>query len=174
VINRPLDRELWVRGTHAQGEAIEFSHTLGPDLASLHPCKVYDESGEMFQGVGKYCIEFGPGQAAGKLVWTRPVSITNNPGPSLSPDLTVDDQGTVHIVWAQDSSPSQMQSVYYASKPVGQAWSVPSLLRWFQYGGNEPRIASDGFGTLYVCWYEFGMLLVSGVQTSRVRQLVKP
>lgn len=62
--DRPLDWPLQVVGNYSQGTQIEFTHTLGPDPESLHPCLVYDQSGKVLKGVGKYCTDLGQGTAS--------------------------------------------------------------------------------------------------------------
>ena len=65
--DRPLDWTTVITGSHSQGETITFTHTLGPDAASLQPCKVYDQSGQTMKGVGKYCADFGQGTASADM-----------------------------------------------------------------------------------------------------------
>ncbi|MGB5051468.1 MAG: CARDB domain-containing protein [Caldilineaceae bacterium] len=62
--DRPLDWPLQVAGNYSQGTAYDFTHTLGPDPATLHPCTVYDQSGKVLKGVGKYCTDLGQGTAS--------------------------------------------------------------------------------------------------------------
>jgi len=62
--DRPLDWPLQVAGNYSQGAQVDFTHALGPDAASLHPCAVYDQSGNVLKGVGKYCTELGQGTAS--------------------------------------------------------------------------------------------------------------
>ena len=53
VVDRPLDVEVWVPGSHNTGEWITFTHSLGPQPADLHPVKVYDEDSLTLLGFGK-------------------------------------------------------------------------------------------------------------------------
>lgn len=62
--SRPLDWPLHVAGNYSQGAQYDFAHSLGPDPATLHPCTVYDQSGKVLKGVGKYCTELGQGTAS--------------------------------------------------------------------------------------------------------------
>lgn len=62
--DRPLDWPLQVAGNYGQGAQYDFTHSLGPDPASLHPCTVYDQSGKVLKGVGKYCTDLGQGTAS--------------------------------------------------------------------------------------------------------------
>jgi hypothetical protein len=57
--DRPLDVPVVITGDHDQGEAYDFTHELGPNAESIHPCKVYDQNGATLKGVGKNCSDFG-------------------------------------------------------------------------------------------------------------------
>ncbi|MFN8494293.1 MAG: PKD domain-containing protein [Caldilineaceae bacterium] len=50
---RPLDITVAVTGTHAQGEWINFSHSLGPDPQSLQPLRLYSQNYDTLYGKGK-------------------------------------------------------------------------------------------------------------------------
>ncbi len=62
--DRPLDWMQVVVGPKNQGDTVTFAHTIGPDPATINPCKVYDQSGTTLKGVGKYCRDFGTGLAS--------------------------------------------------------------------------------------------------------------
>lgn len=62
--DRPLDWPLSINGNYSQGAPYDFDHALGPDAATLQPCLVYDQSGKVLKGVGKYCTELGAGTAS--------------------------------------------------------------------------------------------------------------
>lgn len=62
--DRPLDVPVFVPGNRSQGDPYDFTHTLGPDSATIQPCMVYDQGGSVLKGVGKYCGDFGQGTAS--------------------------------------------------------------------------------------------------------------
>ncbi len=66
VVDRPLDVEVWVVGDHSQGDWITYTHALGPDAASLHPVKVYDNN-SVLQGVGAVATDFSEGTASADM-----------------------------------------------------------------------------------------------------------
>ncbi|MBP7962824.1 MAG: hypothetical protein KBG20_18450 [Caldilineaceae bacterium] len=66
VEDRPLDVEVWVDGSHSQGEWITYTHSLGPDAGSLHPVKVYDTN-SVLQGVGSIATDFSEGTASAEM-----------------------------------------------------------------------------------------------------------
>ncbi len=68
--DRPLDWATVIPGDHNQGEQIDFTHTLGPDPVSIHPCLVYDQGGSTLKGVGKYCSDFGSGTVSSQIFGT--------------------------------------------------------------------------------------------------------
>ena len=61
--DRPLDWTEVVTGNYSQGEEYTFTHTIGPDPVSIHPCQAYNLSGTELKGVGKYCSEFDSGNS---------------------------------------------------------------------------------------------------------------
>ena len=69
-----------------QGDWVEFTHTLGPDPASLHPVKVWSQDYASLKGVGKYATDFGQGTASYDMFGDGPdgpltiaVDTTDNP-----------------------------------------------------------------------------------------------
>ena len=60
---RPLDVDVTVTGNQSQGTWWTYTHTLGPDPASLHPIKVYSQDYATFWGMGKYATDFAVGTA---------------------------------------------------------------------------------------------------------------
>ena len=48
--DRPLDVPVVITGNHNQGEQYNFTHTLGPNADSIHPCKLYDQNGSTVKG----------------------------------------------------------------------------------------------------------------------------
>lgn len=60
---RPLDVDVTVTGNQSQGTWWTYTHTLGPDPASLHPVKVYNDTYTTLWGVGKYATDFSAGTA---------------------------------------------------------------------------------------------------------------
>jgi len=80
-------------------------------------------------------------------VWQPPVNISNTAGTSSAPDLVVDNDNALHVVWT-DSSP---YAYLYVNKPEGGSWSSPTTV--FSTGVSFPRamsIAADGSNTLHV------------------------
>lgn len=60
VLLRPLDVPVTVTGSHSQGEWVDFTHSLGPDAASLQPVKVYSSDYVTLLGIGKYNLADTP------------------------------------------------------------------------------------------------------------------
>ncbi len=84
------------------------------------------------------------------------VNISNNPGvaPSgdMGPAITVDNRGSLHVVWA-DNTPGA-DSILYAYKPRGGDWSVPICISDNPPADN-PRITVDASDNLHVVWNRY-------------------
>jgi len=68
--DRPLDWTTIVPSAFAQGQATNFTHSLGPNPATLHPCLIFDQSGTTLKGVGKYCSDFRSGTVSADIFGT--------------------------------------------------------------------------------------------------------
>ncbi len=59
---------------------------------------------------------------------------------TFDPDVAVDDDGTVHLVWLDD--PTGRQDLYYTAKPPGGTWRSPRVLA-SRVGYHTPSLALD-------------------------------
>jgi hypothetical protein len=67
-LQRPLDWLATFTGAGTVGQKLTYSHTLGPDPATLHPVRVYSESYTPPPwGVGNYATDFLAGTAPGDM-----------------------------------------------------------------------------------------------------------
>lgn len=84
-IERPLDVSVTVNGPKRAGDVIEFSHSLGPDAATLHPVKIFNEDYTVLKGVGQYATSFGQGTASYTMFGDGlDGDMVIGPGPSFS------------------------------------------------------------------------------------------
>lgn len=67
TVLRPLDWTATISGTYSAGEWVTFTHTLGPDPATLHPIRVFSEGYGELLGVGRYATDFSEGTAPGDM-----------------------------------------------------------------------------------------------------------
>lgn len=82
VSNHPLDKMVRVYGTVPQYNTVDFTHNIAPDTASIEPCKIYDENGQVLKGVGKACADFASGVSTAQMFGDGadgPLNITANP-----------------------------------------------------------------------------------------------
>jgi len=76
--------------------------------------------------------------------WTPPQNISHTSGTSSSPDIAVASDGTVHIVWT-DNTPGT-PTIYYSDLSSGGP--IPSAT------GTAPHIALDANGNPHVVWQD--------------------
>jgi TolB protein len=82
-------------------------------------------------------------------VWSSPYNISNTPGDSQEPQLTVDSGGVVHVVW-QDAS-----GVYYARRESLGTWSGAQKIANTSSPSPYPRLGVDGQGVVHVVWNNY-------------------
>jgi Neuraminidase (sialidase) len=88
--------------------------------------------------------------------------LTWNSGSSTSPDITIDSNNHIHVVW-DDSTPAVYQGnyeiFYKQSTDGGTNWSAPKRLTWnLGPGWNpswDPAIAQDNNNSIHVVWEDF-------------------
>ncbi|MBN1483550.1 MAG: hypothetical protein JXA37_02410 [Chloroflexia bacterium] len=68
----------------------------------------------------------------------------------VNPDVALDSQGNVHAVWAGDNGPPYR--IFYATKPVGGAWSAPTNLTSGLGNSIYATIAIDRQDRVWVVW----------------------
>jgi hypothetical protein len=85
-------------------------------------------------------------------VWTEPVNISQTSSPSWFPDLAVDSQGNVHVMWCETTDVEEGEygeQVYY-SMWDGQTWSTPNDIVPPSPDIVRNAIATDAFGNLHL------------------------
>jgi len=119
----------------------------------------------------------GAGQAADRVVWSEPVTVS--PGPDgWFPDIAADDRGRVHVVW-QGSFPDvaaavalptggesgqlsakDVSALYYAHSD-GRSWSRPRDIALIAPEGHALRssLAVDGADRLHLIYKGLGRLV---------------
>jgi hypothetical protein len=92
------------------------------------------------------------GASAQTGVWTEPVNISQTSGMSWFPDLAVDSQGNVHVIWCQTTGVEEGEygeQVYY-SMWDGQTWSTPNDIVPPSADIVRNAITTDAFGNLHL------------------------
>lgn len=83
----------------------------------------------------------------GGINFAPAIDIANDATNSLSPDIAVDSQGIVHVVW-YDNTPGSPR-IYYTNRN-GQGWRSPiAISETYSY---FPEITADGQGCIHVTW----------------------
>jgi len=92
------------------------------------------------------------GASAQTGVWTEPVNISQTSSPSWFPDLAVDSQGNVHVIWCETTDVEEGEygeQVFY-SMWDGQTWSTPNDIVPPSPDIVRNAITTDAFGNLHL------------------------
>jgi hypothetical protein len=84
--------------------------------------------------------------------WSEPINISHTPDGSWFPDLVVDSQGNVHVVWCETVVPetgSYRESVYYTGQD-GEEWRKPNDIVPVSPDIIRNALAIDKLGNLYM------------------------
>jgi hypothetical protein len=93
------------------------------------------------------------GVAAEGTGWSARQNISNNSGNSQYPDIAVDSQGTVYVVWQDDTVGGS--GLLYSTLSAGDGnWSTPQSISGTSSISASPRIAVDQQGSLHVVWQD--------------------
>jgi len=102
----------------------------------------------VFLAAGLFC--FAPGvladwSAAKRLTWTS--------GGSELPDVAVDSNDTIHVVW-DDSSPGNEEIYYRKSEDGGTTWTPAKRLTWTSGNSERPAMAMDTNNRIHIVYYD--------------------
>jgi hypothetical protein len=92
--------------------------------------------------------------------WSTPLDISNLPTGSAKPQVLIDKQDYIHVVWEAGRGGSYGQLVdptqvmYAASYDGGNTWTSPIELNTLDGSGKNIAIGLDGEGTLIVVWWD--------------------
>lgn len=78
--------------------------------------------------------------------------LTWNSGVSVNPDIALDSNGDIHVVW-QDFSPGNAEIFYQKSTDGGTSWSSKRLT-WNSSSSEFPDISVDSLGDIHVVWQD--------------------
>jgi hypothetical protein len=81
--------------------------------------------------------------------WTAPEGVFRVPSDEFNPDVAVDGEGQVSVVWEQHDGDRSF--IYYARR-VGGRWSAPEALTDGTPPAHYPAIAITSSGIVYVVW----------------------
>lgn len=85
-------------------------------------------------------------------IWSTPVEVSIGVN-GQNPDLAVDGNGVVHVVWHGDYD----LSIYYTRRATNGNWSAPTQISLTSgYNTSYPKIAVENSGVVHVVWREYG------------------
>jgi len=85
--------------------------------------------------------------------WSVAKRLTWNSGGSEHPDVAVDSNDTIHIVW-DDSSPGNEEIYYRNSEDGGTTWSAAKRLTWSSGDSERPAAAIDSNNRIHIVYYD--------------------
>ena len=85
--------------------------------------------------------------------WSEPINITNLGGYSMDPDMVIDHNGMIHVVWSYRINDWYRKIMYIYSEDDGNTWTAPlDLLQNTDLWMSQPHIACDSKNHLYVTY----------------------
>jgi len=81
-----------------------------------------------------------------------PVNISNRGYEAEDPDIVVDKEGTLHVIWSEYHSDGEL--IFYTMKPLGGEWTEPESLTPKTRGARNPKLAVDNNGNLHAIWQQ--------------------
>lgn len=98
--------------------------------------------------------------SAASNAWTAPVRIVAN---ASSPSVVIDAAGRATVVWVQHPAiPTGLPTISW-SRFDGSSWSAPAALSDGTRGVDEPVLARDGNGNIFVLWQQQTNLFNGGL-----------
>jgi len=92
-------------------------------------------------------------------VWTPPVDISNTMGYSMEPDMVIDHNGVIHVVWAYKINDNYWKIMYSKSEDDGLTWSTPyDVLQNTSLWMSQPHIACDNSGRFLYVTYDYNTM----------------
>src|SRR5437660_3281293 len=88
-----------------------------------------------------------------QVVFSPPQNVSSNPGASDYPQVAVDSQGSINIVWL-DQSPGYNAVFFSRSTDGGATFSTPQNLSNSPAGSSSAQIAVDSGGNINVLWVD--------------------
>jgi hypothetical protein len=83
---------------------------------------------------------------------SSPANISNSEGESKRPAVAVGADGSVHVVW-EDQSAGNWE-IFYASKEPDGSWSPPTNVSQNLGGSFRPSVAVGTDGSVHVAWHD--------------------
>jgi len=89
-------------------------------------------------------------------VWTPPVDISNLSGYSIEPDMAIDNNGVIHVVWSYRINDNYWKIMYSKSVDGGITWGTPyDVVKNTSLWMSQPHIACDNDGRFLYLTYDY-------------------
>ena len=89
----------------------------------------------------------------GGATWMAAKRLTWATGSSEAPDLAIDSNDLIHLVW-QDDAPGNAEVYHKASGDGGASWSSAARLTWTSGHSGIPALAIDSKYNVHIVWYD--------------------
>jgi PKD domain len=83
--------------------------------------------------------------------WSEPVALSDEASPAVQPDLAIDDEGTVTVIWVGNEEWEE-GVVEAATHPADGDWSEPVELSDESRAARSPEVAVDQQGEVTAVW----------------------
>lgn len=146
-----------------EGETFSFPRRIDrSDGYKSSPALALDEDGvvyvawvqndDPFQALEAEEIFFARSSNYGQT-FSIPVNVTNNAEKSWPPDMAVDAQGTIYLVWTEGNFVEDEKLMFSVSTDGGDSFSMPRVLAG-PLGYVEGHVVAVGSGIVWVAWVE--------------------
>ena len=86
--------------------------------------------------------------------WSAAKRLTWTPGKSSWPDISIDSNDNIHVVW-DDGTPGYSEIYYKKSTDGGETWTADRRLTWTPDWSDNPDLAIDSTDALHVFWEDY-------------------
>jgi len=90
----------------------------------------------------------------GGQTWSAPINISNNKGFSDAPDIAIDKDGNIYVVF-DDATTKKSQILFSRSTDGGNTFSAPMAIANPARDNGFPNIVIDSKGNIFVAYYEY-------------------
>jgi hypothetical protein len=90
----------------------------------------------------------------GGATWSAIKRLTWTPGNSSRPDISIDSNDNIHVVW-DDGTPGYSEIYYKRSTDGGETWTADRRLTWTPDWSDNPALAIDSTDDIHLVWQDY-------------------